>query len=191
MISIFQCHIYYIFLMIFLLYRNRLYEVCESSDTDVPESLLSVISKLEDNTDSAHLFLGLVYVLTLESGFEPALFPADEDNQMSGCEQSPITAQQIAKLSIRQQMTFKYDSRKVLRWSKEGLPNSDTTSRHMKKWKFCTGGLGHLILSIEFLHSSSSTLAIVSGLVNTAQQCKQKLESTCFVQELSQGPQTV
>lgn len=148
--------------MVNLFYRDKLLEICESSNTDVPESLLAVISKLEDDTDRVQLFLGLVYVLTLESGFEPTLY-ADEDIEMTGYEQSPSTAQQIAKLSVRQQMAFKYDSRKVTRWSKAGLPTLETSSGQPRKWKFCTGGLGHLILSIEFLLSSNTALALVSG----------------------------
>jgi hypothetical protein len=143
-----------------------LLEICESSDIEVPESLLSVICKLENNTDRVQLFLGLIYVLALESGFEPTLQRADEDIETAaGCEQSVSTTQQFTKLSVQQQMAFKYDSRKVLRWSKAGLPTSDTSLGHLRKWKFCTGGLGHLILSIEFLHSSNTALAIVSGLV--------------------------
>jgi hypothetical protein len=163
--------------------RDRLLEICESSKTAVPESLLSVIYTLEDSTDRVQLFLGVVYVLTLESGFEPTL-RADQAIEMTdGCEQSLTTAQTIAKLSVKQQMAFKYDSRKVSRWSKAGLPTS--SSGNPRKWKFRTGGLGTLVLSIEFLISSNVALAIVSGLAQTNNSSKISKSADFCMQVLS------
>jgi len=134
-------------------FRDILFELCESTVDKVPLSLQLVVSKLPGQQDKAQLFLGLVYILTLESGFEPL-----EDGDLASERSSPGSVPSL----LGHQKAYNYNSQKVMKWSKD-RPNSHI-SGHPQKWRFSTGGLGQLTLSTEFVQSGkSTTLALVTG----------------------------